>query len=236
VNEFLFNGPVVNDGDQMVYDWFGMPAVSPKKVREYLAANSDATIRIDSTGGELTAASSIYTIMREHGNVTVIVDGLAASAASVVAMGGKVVKMSPVAMMMIHNAWSHGEGDYREMESAAEMLRTANEVQINAYATKTGKSREELQAMMDASTWMDAGKALENGFADEILFGEVPGQVVKAMQDSSMRIFASAKNMNIEQLRKAFELAKAEQTPGQSPECDWQDKGRALLDIENVRF
>lgn len=103
------------------------------------------------------------------GNVTVKIDGIAASAASVIAMAGDTVLMSPVAMLMIHNPATVAMGDHAEMQKAIDMLDEVKESIINAYVLKTGQSRAKLSHLMDAETWMDANTALELGFADGII-------------------------------------------------------------------
>ena len=103
------------------------------------------------------------------GKVTVKIDGIAASAASVIAMAGDTVLMSPVSLMMIHNPATMAFGDHTEMQKAIDMLAEVKESIINAYVLKTGQSRAKLSHLMEAETWMDANKAVELGFADDIL-------------------------------------------------------------------
>ncbi len=116
------------------------------------------------------AAAQIYNMLMDYkGGVTVKIDGIAASAASVIAMAGTKVLMSPVSMMMIHNPATIAFGDHTEMEKAMAMLDEVKESIINSYEIKTGLSRAKLSHLMDAETWMDANKAVELGFADDIL-------------------------------------------------------------------
>ena len=125
---------------------------------------------INSPGGDCVAAAQIYNMLMDyHGNVTVKIDGIAASAASVVAMAGTTVLMSPVSMMMIHNPMTLAMGDKTEMQKAIEMLDSVKESIINAYEIKSGLSRAKISHLMDDETWMDARKAVELGFADDIL-------------------------------------------------------------------
>ncbi len=132
--------------------------------------NAPLSVHINSPGGDCVAAAQIYTMLMNHPyDVTVKIDGIAASAASVIAMAGTKVLMSPVSTMMIHNPATAAMGDHTEMEKAIAMLDAVKESIINAYAIKTGLSRKELAKLMDAETWMDAGKAVELGFADGIL-------------------------------------------------------------------
>ena len=125
---------------------------------------------INSPGGDCVAAAQIYNMLMDYkGSVTVKIDGIAASAASVIAMAGTKVLVSPVSMLMIHNPMTVAMGDSAEMEKAIEMLASVKDSIINAYEIKTGLSRAKLSHLMDAETWMDAKKAVELGFADEIM-------------------------------------------------------------------
>lgn len=144
-----------------------------------MAGNGDITVWINSPGGDCVAAAQIYNMLMDYpGNVTVKIDGIAASAASVIAMAGTKVLISPVGMLMIHNPATLAWGDSGEMQKAIEMLGSVKDSIINAYEIKTGLSRTKLSHMMDAETWMDAGKAVELGFADGILArAELTGDV-----------------------------------------------------------
>lgn len=150
--------------------WFD-DDVTPQLFRDELNAGSgDITVWINSPGGDCVAAAQIYNMLMDYkGNVTVKIDGIAASAASVIAMAGTKVLMSPVSMMMIHNPMTIAFGDSAEMQKAIEMLGSVKDSIINAYEIKTGLSRAKLSHLMDAETWMDANKAVELGFADEVI-------------------------------------------------------------------
>ena len=150
--------------------WFD-DDVTPQLFKDELNAGSgDITVWINSPGGDCVAAAQIYNMLMDYkGNVTVKIDGIAASAASVIAMAGTKVLMSPVSMMMIHNPMTVAFGDSAEMQKAIEMLGSVKDSIINAYEIKTGLSRAKLSHLMDAETWMDANKAVELGFADEIM-------------------------------------------------------------------
>ena len=135
-----------------------------------MSGSGDITVWINSPGGDCVAAAQIYNMLMDYkGNVTVKIDGIAASAASVIAMAGTKVLMSPVSMLMIHNPMTAAFGDCGEMQKAIEMLGSVKDSIINAYEIKTGLSRARLSHLMDAETWMDANKAVELGFADEIM-------------------------------------------------------------------
>lgn len=165
VERVLFlNGTIAEDS------WFD-DDVTPQLFKEELISGSgDITVWINSPGGDCVAAARIYNMLREYeGNVTVKIDGIAASAASVIAMAGDKVLMSPVSMMMIHNPMTIAFGDSGEMQKAIDMLKSVKDSIINAYEIKTGLSRTKFAHLMDAETWMDAGKAVELGFADEII-------------------------------------------------------------------
>lgn len=153
--------------------WFD-DDVTPQLFKDELNAGSgDITVWINSPGGDCVAAAQIYNMLTEYsGNVTVKIDGIAASAASVIAMAGNTVLMSPVSMMMIHNPATIAWGDHTEMQKAIDMLDEVKESIINAYAIKTGLSRAKLSHLMDAETWMNSNKAMELGFVDGIIARE----------------------------------------------------------------
>lgn len=153
--------------------WWG-DEVTPKMFKdELLAGTGDITVWINSPGGDVFAAAQIYNMLMDYtGKVTVKIDGLAASAASVIAMAGGDVYMSPVSMIMIHNPSTIAIGDSEEMLRAKALLDEVKESIINAYELKTGLSRIKLSHLMDAESWMNANKAIELGFADKIMFME----------------------------------------------------------------
>ena len=158
------------DGEISDETWFG-DEVTPKLFSDELhAGDGNITLWINSPGGDVFAAAQIYNMLMDYPHdVTVKIDALAASAASVIAMAGTKVCMSPVAMMMIHNPATIAIGDTEEMQKAIDMLNEVKESIINAYEIKTGMSRAKLSHLMDAETWMDAHTAIDMGFADEIL-------------------------------------------------------------------
>lgn len=156
--------------------WYG-DEVTPKLFKDELGAgNGPITVWINSPGGDVFAAAQIYNMLMDYPyDVTVKIDGLAASAASVIAMAGTTVEMSPVAMMMIHNPATIAIGDSEEMKKAVKMLDEVKESIMNAYEIKTGLARDKISKLMDAESWFNAKKAVELGFADKILFSD--GQV-----------------------------------------------------------
>lgn len=147
--------------------WFD-DDVTPQLFKdELLSGSGDITVWINSPGGDCVAAAQIYNMLMDYkGNVTVKIDGIAAS---VIAMAGTKVLVSPVSMMMIHNPMTVAFGNTGEMEKAIAMLDEVKESIINAYEIKTRLSRAKLSHLMDAETWMNANMAVELGFADEVM-------------------------------------------------------------------
>lgn len=203
MKKMRINGPIVNDEDAWIYNWFGVPCVSPKAVTRFLdraekERDSNVLVLINSGGGSVFAASEIYHALKSHsGKVVVEITGIAGSAASVIGMAGDdgEIAIAPTAQIMIHNAAMGNHGDYHSMDAASDLLQNANKSIMNAYIRKTGKSEEELKAMMDKETWMTAQQALENGFVDRVLFddhsivtangnpsGTLPNEVIKEMR------------------------------------------------------
>lgn len=164
-------GPIVSSNQHRFYQFYGMEATSPRSVADALAKGNGerAEVEINSGGGEIFAASEIYTALRNYaGGVHIRIVGLAASAASIIAMAGE-SEMTPTGMMMIHNVQSSADGDYRQMEHTAGVLRDANHAIISAYVAKTGRPEAEIAGMMDAETWITAERAVELGLVDRVM-------------------------------------------------------------------
>ena len=161
------------DGVIAEESWFD-DDVTPRAFKADLTSGEgDLVIWLNSPGGDCIAASQIYAMLMDYkGKVTVKIDGIAASAASVIAMAGTTVLMAPTALMMVHNPLTVAIGDSEEMQKAFAMLSEVKESIINAYEIKTGQSRAKLSHLMDAETWLNAKKAIELGFADGILDDE----------------------------------------------------------------
>lgn len=164
--------------------WYG-DEVTPRLFKDELESGSGPiSVWINSPGGDVFAAAQIYNMLMDYPyDVTVKIDGLAASAASVIAMAGTTVEMSPVAMMMIHNPATIAIGDSEEMKKAVKMLDEVKESIMNAYEIKTGLARDKISKLMDAESWFNAKKAVELGFADKILFAD--GQESVTENDSN---------------------------------------------------
>lgn len=187
--------------------WFD-DDVTPQMFKDELfAADGDVTIWINSPGGDCIAASQIYSMLMDYkGNVTVKIDGIAASAASVIAMAGTEVLMAPTALMMIHNPATMAFGDHVEMQKAIEMLDEVKESIINAYEIKTGLTRTKLSHLMDDETWMNAKKAMEFGFADGMLEDDKKSEAPEAYAFSSKAVDRALMN-------KLVDKTKAEKQP-----------------------
>lgn len=177
----LLNGEISDE------TWYG-DEVTPKLFKNELGAgNGPITVWINSPGGDVFAAAQIYNMLMDYPyDVTVKIDGLAASAASVIAMAGTTVEMSPVAMMMIHNPATIAIGDSEEMKKAVKMLDEVKESIMNAYEIKTGLTRDKISKLMDAESWFNAKKAVELGFADKILFSDGQGGVTEGAGEGMM--------------------------------------------------
>ncbi|MEB8801644.1 Clp protease ClpP [Bacillus cereus] len=182
-------GPIISNEEAWIYDWFEMDAASPGKISKVLddANGDDLVVSINSPGGYVHEGSEIYTALKNYpGHVEVQIVGLAASAASVIAMAADKVRISPTAQIMIHNASMWNGGNHRDMSKAAEMLKTTDRAIVNAYIIKSGKSEEELLNMMAEETWMGPQQALENNFVDEIMFMENPVKMTASTVTAAM--------------------------------------------------
>ena len=181
MNKKFWNWVRNEDGERTLYlegaiaeeSWFDDDVTPAAFKAELLSGSGPITLRVNSPGGDCIAASRIYAMLMDYkGNVTVKIDGIAASAASVIAMAGTEVLMAPTALMMVHNPLTIAIGDSEEMQKAIAMLSEVKQSIINAYEIKTGLSRAKLSHLMDAETWLNAKKAIELGFADGILDNE----------------------------------------------------------------
>ncbi|CAM4111455.1 head maturation protease, ClpP-related [Mesobacillus thioparans] len=183
-------GPIISNNDQWIYDWFGIEAVSPKKITDQIekANREDLEVEINSGGGSVFDASEIYAALKDYpGKVTGKIVGIAASAASVIAMAADKLLMAPTGQIMIHNASVRTQGDHRVMDHTADFLRNTNQTIANAYRLKSGKEYDELLAMMDKETWLTPQQALDHKLIDEIMFeGQVSDFVASADPQTGM--------------------------------------------------
>lgn len=212
--KFSLAGDIIPNDYQEIYDWIGWEATSPAKVQQFLneSNNQEVEIDINSPGGDVWSGSEIYSHLKAYqGKVIVNIIGLAASAATIVAMGGDVVRMSPPAQFMIHCSSTVARGDHQSFEHAKEILQNSDEGIRAAYKLKTGLSDEELSAMMNHETWLTAEKAKEKGFVDEIMFSESGNiQIVNSIGTHFMDKQSAMKIKNL----------MNESNPAQSNEAD----------------
>ena len=199
---------VLDIGGEIVAEkgWFtGPDAVVARDFRAALKGVRNVTVHINSPGGDVIAGAEIYSALREHslngeGSVTVIVTGIAASAASIIAMAGDRILMHPVAYMMIHNPWTVAMGDAKELRKAAKTLDVIAEGLVNTYQQRTGKDREELKKMLEAETWMSAATCVEEGFADGI-YGAGTEAAASALRPTKMSMKAHGAQEIIDRMR-----------------------------------
>ena len=178
--------------------------VTPALFRDELSkVSGNLTVWLNSPGGDVFAASQIYSMLKNHkGKVTVKIDGIAASAASVVAMAGDETLIAPTAMMMIHDPSTVAMGNKADMEKAIELLEEVKESIINAYETKSHLSRNKIAKMMSDETWLNAKKAHEMGFVDGILFAEkkmpvVPEKEEEPDEEDTLSAMTYSKSKNL---------------------------------------
>lgn len=165
-------GTIVSNDDGWIYDWFGYENTTPKKLRKGLeeAAGDDVTIEINSGGGDVFAGNEMYYMINQYKGKTIAdIVGFAASCATVVSCGANTVRAVPGMQYMIHNVSCGASGDYHEMDKTSGILQNANTAISNIYRLKTGMSEKELLELMDEETWMEAKRAKELKFIDEII-------------------------------------------------------------------
>ena len=218
--------------------WFSEGAVVARDFRKALDRMRNVTVRINSPGGDVMAGAEIYSALKEHslnghGRVRVEITALAASAASVIAMAGDEIAMYPTSYMMIHNPWSIAIGDAKEMRKTARTLDVISEGLINAYQQRTGKTRDELKRMLENETWMSAGTAVEQGFADEVI--GVAGQDAAPIAACLMSSRAHGIREILEKygaMIRAEETEPEEEKPNEEPE---ETAERSENEPENLR-
>ncbi|EGQ2834865.1 Clp protease ClpP [Staphylococcus pseudintermedius] len=173
-------GAIIPNDDKWIYEMLEMDATSPKDIADSLPdTNEDIDVIINSGGGDVYSGSEIYTSLKTYpGKVNIKIVGVAASAASVIAMAGDHIEMSPTSQMMIHNAWTMAMGDINEMQKTVDMLDSVNKGIANAYINKTGKTEDEILSLMNKETWFNAQDAVEHGFADSKMFDEAAPRLV----------------------------------------------------------
>jgi ATP-dependent protease ClpP protease subunit len=247
--ELRITGEILDDGDSWIYDWFGIPHASPNAFRTELSKHKgkNITIWIDSYGGDVFAGAGMYNALMEHkqsgAKVTVKVDGKAMSAASVIAMAGDEILISPVGMMMIHNPMSYlsgGWGEAKDFRHAADVLDEVKETIMNAYQAKTGKSRNKISELMDNETYMSAKTAIKQGFADKILYSDANEStpvennfmlsrlaIINSMDDTKKKL--------IEFIQSAPQATAAEQTPVANIANSNSKGEKKIMNLEELR-
>lgn len=226
--ELRIEGDIVDDDEIWIYEWFGEKATAPNAFREELNQfkGKDITVWIDSYGGSVFAAAGIYNALKEHnGKVTVKIDSKAMSAASVIAMAGDEVLMSPMSVMMIHNPLTTAYGNQHDLRKVADILDTVKDSIINAYVTKTGRSRNKISQMMDDETWMSANVAVREGFADGVLYQDSnqEGNVVENNFSFNRLAIVNSANQSIRQAIQLFN----------NPNID-DEKEKLLLELDLI--
>ena len=211
------------DGAISEYTWFD-DEVTPKIFRDELnVGEGDITIWINSPGGDVFAASEIYNMLKEYrGRVTVKIDALAASAASIVAMAGDTIEIAPAGQIFLHDPETFAAGNVGEFNSAIQMLQEVKEGIINIYEQKTHLPRAQISELMTSATWLNAKKSVELGFADKIIGEENPQQIAQPAASFSQRTVTNS-------LATAF---KAKRTAKEKPAVKCASRRRRLKVIE----
>lgn len=232
------NGYIVEDADAELYRWWGYPVCCPADIRQAVAENPPGetlTVEINSPGGNMWAGFEMYSVLLGAGYDTEAeVQSLAASAASTAMLGCKRVKATPVAQVMLHNPAILADGNQYDHQKTAEVVAGFAQSILNAYELKCrGKrTRAELEAMMDAETWLPAQDAVEAGLVDEIIGGAglLPSQVVNAV-GGGLRALSGAGG-----LPSAAELrARKEAMDAGTPVPDAGGAPQAGTDLESER-
>lgn len=231
--ELRIEGEIVSDDDAWLYEWFGIPAASPNAFKSELSNHKgkDITVWIDSWGGDVFAAAGIFNALKEHkGKVTVKVDGKAVSAASVIAMAGDEILMSPVSIMMIHNPWTGARGEAKDMRHAADVLDEVKETILNAYQARTKLDRNKISQMMDEETWLSARKAVAEGFASGVLYSDNAEEPVQNNYSFSR---LAIQNSADSAMKRFFEQFQKVQPKTDDPE---PPKNERLFDLRRKRL
>lgn len=253
-------GAIVNSSEKWIYDLFDIEATCPKDVNKKLESSfgKDVEVIVNSGGGDVFAGSEIYTSLKDHqGNVTVKIVGVAASAASVIAMAGDKTMISPTAQIMIHNASMVSAGDHKDFKHGSNFLKGWDKSLANAYVLKSGMSMDELLKMMEKETWLNAEQAKEKGFVDGIMFETVnqpqlvasannaqilPPEVINKIRNEAMNRKQSSDDFEEivnSTTRKEDEQMDIEKLKNNYPELYKQVKNEGYVDgvkAENVRI
>ena len=183
-------GVMIPNDYKWFYDWFEEDSTCPRDVQKVIDAMVDGDeleVYINSGGGVIDVGSEIYTILRNQPNVKIYITGEACSAASIIAMAGY-CEMSPTALMMVHCVSSGARGNHNDLQHMADVLSTADNALCTAYMAKSGMSRDDALAMMEAETWMTAEQALERGLIDKVMFDEEPEEKIPLVAGNMFKL------------------------------------------------
>lgn len=247
-------GPILDNDTSRLYDWIGWQSTCPAKLEQALAEadGDDIVLEVNSPGGYCDYGFEMYTMLKEYpGNIEAHII-CAASAMTVVCCAADHCLISDAGMYMVHNTHGGGDGDYRDMLNIAECLEEYNESIINVYTRRTGKSRGELKDIMDHTTWMSPGKAIEEGFVDGYMFGDPdqeheaesdtpqasdPAMVMGMIMNASMPVISRDKAAELATIMKLFESADVEGVDKGVPSTDAADleaTASGLTDSEQI--
>jgi ATP-dependent Clp protease protease subunit len=226
-------GPIISNDEKWIYDWYEIAATSPNDViNELPTDNSPIEVVISSGGGSVYAGSEIYTVLKEYqGHTKGTIPDIAASAASLIAMGVDELQISPPAQVMIHNVSSVAQGDYRDLEHEAEVLKNFNTSIANVYHLKTGKALDELLEMMNKETWLTAQQALEHGFVDKIMFQDNTPSLVASMHGNTLPQNVIDKMRNMKDKLNVTSTTKEEPT---EQELLNEQKQKLLMELDLI--
>lgn len=212
--ELLIEGDIVSDNDVWLYEWFDTAYTAKNQFKNELAKfkGKDITVWIDSFGGDVFAATGIYNALKEHdGNVTVKIDGKAMSAATIIAMAGNSILMSPSSIFMIHNPLTEIYGYASDLRKTADILDEVKEAIINSYQLKTGKSKNKISELMDNETYMSAKTAIKEGFADDMLYKDNPESAKLLNMDFNRLAIVNSAKHSFDVINQFYEKNNEEQ-------------------------
>lgn len=218
--------------DVIGYDYWSGDGVTDKRVASALRqlGKGPVTVNINSPGGDMFTGLAIYNLLREHpGEVTVKVLGLAASAASVIAMAGDTVQIARAGFLMIHNAWVVAAGNRNDLREIADWLEPFDESMADIYAARTGEDMKAIRKLLDAESWIGGSAAVEQGFADELLpSDQVADKGAAARAHASRRLEAALRASGLpksEAMRLISEFKSGVGDPAGSGEGDPTARG-----------
>lgn len=242
-----FTGTVASNDDAFMYWCLDVDYICPKDIEDAIgmAEGKPILLRMNSPGGSTVSGAEIYTrLMQYPGPITVDILSLSASASSVVSMvaakEGNRCRISPLGIMIVHNIHSKTEGDYRDMEDAAENLRKANSTIITAYQKKTGLPADQLQKMLDKETWLTAEEAVKLGFADEVMFenGQTqanPGTMT-AVVTKTRELVNAIPRLDMVAIRRMMEAQSSKDTLGENTLGENKTQPEESLQLEVMRL